>query len=152
VKKAFSLAEMTYEEAMEMSHFGAKVIYPPTLQPAFQKKIPLRIKNTFNRAFPGTLIKSAADAGNYLVKGISSINDISLINFQGSGMVGVSGVSSRLFGVLAANNINLISLHKLHLNTPSALPSIQQMPCWQKGSLRMNSKRRSRPEKSIASP
>ena len=108
VKKAFSLAEMTYEEAMEMSHFGAKVIYPPTLQPAFQKKIPLRIKNTFNRAFPGTLIKSAADAGNYLVKGISSINDISLINFQGSGMVGVAGVSSRLFGVLAANNINLI--------------------------------------------
>ncbi len=108
VKKAFSLAEMTYEEAMEMSHFGAKVIYPPTLQPAFQKKIPLRIKNTFNRAFPGTLIKSAAEAGNYLVKGISSINDISLINFQGSGMVGVAGVSSRLFGVLAANNINLI--------------------------------------------
>lgn len=108
VKKAFSLSEMTYEEAMEMSHFGAKVIYPPTLQPAFQKKIPLRIRNTFNRAFPGTLIKSSADTGNYLVKGISSINDISLINFQGSGMVGVAGVSSRLFGVLAANNINLI--------------------------------------------
>ena len=108
VKKAFSLSEMTYEEAMEMSHFGAKVIYPPTLQPAFQKKIPLRIRNTFNRAFPGTLIKSTADAGNFLVKGISSINDISLINFQGSGMVGVAGVSSRLFGVLAENNINLI--------------------------------------------
>ena len=108
VKKAFSLSEMTYEEAMEMSHFGAKVIYPPTLQPAFQKKIPLRIRNTFNRAVPGTLIKSTADAGNFLVKGISSINDISLINFQGSGMVGVAGVSSRLFGVLAENNINLI--------------------------------------------
>ena len=108
VKKAFSLSEMTYEEAMEMSHFGAKVIYPPTLQPAFQKKIPLRIRNTFNRDFPGTLIKSLADSGNYLVKGISSIRDISLINLQGSGMVGVAGVSSRLFGVLAANNINLI--------------------------------------------
>ncbi len=108
VKKAFSLSEMTYEEAMEMSHFGANVIYPPTLQPAFQKKIPLRIRNTFNRDFPGTLIKSSANSGNYLVKGISSIRDISLINFQGSGMVGVSGVSSRLFGVLANNNINLI--------------------------------------------
>ena len=108
VKKAFSLSEMTYEEAMEMSHFGAKVIYPPTLQPAFQKRIPLRIKNTFNRDFPGTLIKSDANSGNYLVKGISSIRDISLINFQGSGMVGVSGVSSRLFGVLADNTINLI--------------------------------------------
>ncbi|NJN25842.1 MAG: bifunctional aspartate kinase/homoserine dehydrogenase I [Cyclobacteriaceae bacterium] len=108
VKKAFSLSEMTYEEAMEMSHFGAKVIYPPTLQPAFQQKIPLRIRNTFNRDFPGTLIKSEAGNGNYLVKGISSIHDISLINFQGSGMVGVAGVSSRLFGVLARNNINLI--------------------------------------------
>lgn len=108
VKKAFSLSEMTYEEAMEMSHFGAKVIYPPTLQPAFQKQIPLRIRNTFNRDFPGTLIKSIADSGNYLVKGISSIRDISLINLQGSGMVGVAGVSSRLFGVLADNNINLI--------------------------------------------
>lgn len=108
VKKAFSLSEMTYEEAMEMSHFGANVIYPPTLQPAFQKKIPLRIRNTFNRAFKGTLIKSIADSGNYLVKGISSIREISLVNFQGSGMVGVSGVSSRLFGVLANNNVNLI--------------------------------------------
>lgn len=108
VKKAFSLKEMTYEEAMEMSHFGAKVIYPPTLQPAFQKKIPLRIRNTFNRDFAGTVIKSFADSGNYLVKGISSIRDISLINLQGSGMVGVAGVSSRLFGVLANNNINLI--------------------------------------------
>lgn len=108
VKKAFSLSEMTYEEAMEMSHFGANVIYPPTLQPAFQKKIPLRIRNTFNRDFKGTLIKSIADSGNYLVKGISSIREISLVNFQGSGMVGVAGVSSRLFGVLADNSINLI--------------------------------------------
>jgi len=108
VKKAFSLDEMTYEEAMEMSHFGAKVIYPPTLQPAFRKKIPLRIRNTFNRKFKGTLIKSIADSSNYMVKGISSISEISLVNFQGSGMVGVPGVSSRLFGVLANNNVSLI--------------------------------------------
>jgi aspartokinase/homoserine dehydrogenase 1 len=108
VKKAFSLEEMTYEEAMEMSHFGAKVIYPPTLQPAFKQKIPLRIRNTFNPDFKGTIIKSIADSGNYLVKGISSIREVSLINLQGSGMVGVAGVSSRLFGVLAENNINLI--------------------------------------------
>ncbi len=108
VKKAFSLGEMTYEEAMEMSHFGAKVIYPPTLQPAFRKQIPLRVRNTFNRGFTGTLIKSTADSGNYLVKGISSITDISLVNLQGSGMVGVAGVSSRLFGALAQNNINII--------------------------------------------
>lgn len=108
VKKAFSLEEMTYEEAMEMSHFGAKVIYPPTLQPAFQKQIPLRIRNTFNRNFKGTLIKSVAESGNYLVKGISSIREISLVNFQGNGMVGVAGVSSRLFGALAQNSVSLI--------------------------------------------
>lgn len=108
VKSAFSLSEMTYEEAMEMSHFGAKVIYPPTLQPAFQKRIPLRIRNTFNRNFPGTLITNLAESGDYLVKGISSIREISLLNFQGSGMVGIAGVSSRLFGTLASNDINLI--------------------------------------------
>lgn len=108
VKKAFSLEEMTYEEAMEMSHFGAKVIYPPTLQPAFKKQIPLRIRNTFNREFKGTLIKSVADSGNYQVKGISSIREISLVNFQGSGMIGVAGVSSRLFGILAHHDISLI--------------------------------------------
>ena len=108
VKKAFPLKEMTYEEAMEMSHFGAKVIYPPTLQPAFHKRIPLRIRNTFNPKFTGTLIHENAHAGDFVVKGISSIANISLINFQGSGMVGVPGVSSRLFGALASHNINII--------------------------------------------
>ncbi len=108
VKKAFALNEMTYEEAMEMSHFGAKVIYPPTLQPALKKKIPLRIRNTFNPEFTGTLIHENASTGDFTVKGISSINNISLINFQGSGMVGVPGVSSRLFGILAHHQISVI--------------------------------------------
>ncbi len=108
VKKAFPLSEMTYEEAMEMSHFGAKVIYPPTLQPAFHKKIPLRIRNTFNPAFAGTLIHHEAASSDFLVKGISSIAEVALINFQGSGMVGVAGVSSRLFGVLALHHISVI--------------------------------------------
>ncbi len=108
VKKAFPLHEMTFEEAMEMSHFGAKVIYPPTLQPAFHKRIPLRIRNAFNPKFTGTLIHENASKGDYVVKGISSIRDISLINFQGSGMVGMPGVSSRLFGALASHNINII--------------------------------------------
>jgi len=108
VKKAFPLRELTYLEAMEMSHFGAKVIYPPTLQPAFEKKIPLRIRNTFNPDFEGTSIQEKAAKGDYLIKGISSIEQISLINLQGSGMVGVAGVSSRLFTSLASNNISVI--------------------------------------------
>lgn len=108
VKKAFPLMEMTYEEAMEMSHFGAKVIYPPTLQPVLKARIPLRILNTFNRDFPGTLVHERVSDSPYPVKGISSISEVSLINFQGSGMVGVAGVSSRLFGVLARNHISMI--------------------------------------------
>ncbi len=110
VKKAFSLKELTYVEAMEMSHFGAKVIYPPTLQPAFEKRIPLRIRNTFNPDFPGTTIREVAEKGDYLIKGISSIEGISLINLQGSGMVGVAGVSSRLFTALAENEISVIMI------------------------------------------
>ncbi len=109
VKNAFSLSAITYSEAMEMSHFGAKVIYPPTLQPVFTKKIPIRIKNTFNPTFVGTLISDKSGPENQMrVKGISSINDVSLVTVQGSGMVGVSGVSARLFGCLAQANINII--------------------------------------------
>jgi len=108
VKNAFSLPSISYVEAMEMSYFGAKVIYPPTLQPAFGKKIPIRIKNTFNPNFPGTLIKERGNDAELAVKGISSIERIALINVAGSGMVGVPGVSSRLFGALAGERINII--------------------------------------------
>jgi bifunctional aspartokinase / homoserine dehydrogenase 1 len=109
VKRAFTLEGISYQEAMEMSHFGAKVIYPPTLQPAFRKKIPIWIKNTFNASHPGTLISEKTKNNNdFLIKGISSIENIALINLQGSGMVGVPGVSARLFSTLAKENINVI--------------------------------------------
>ena len=108
VLDAFSQISLSYVEAMELSHFGAKVIYPPTLQPAFTKKIPLRIKNTFNPSFNGTIISEETENKEFLIKGISSIENISLINLTGSGMVGVPGVSSRLFGTLAKNEINII--------------------------------------------
>jgi bifunctional aspartokinase / homoserine dehydrogenase 1 len=108
VRNAFPQPSLSYIEAMEMSHFGAKVIYPPTLQPAFSKKIPLRIKNTFNTAFEGTVISESSRNKDYLIKGISSIENISLINLTGSGMVGVPGVSSRLFSKLASKGINII--------------------------------------------
>ncbi|MBB3701014.1 bifunctional aspartate kinase/homoserine dehydrogenase I [Flammeovirga yaeyamensis] len=108
VPTAFSLQQLSYEEAMEMSHFGAKVIYPPTLQPAIKKNIPLRIRNTFNPSFPGTLVTSTSGQEDWPVKGISSIKDISLITLSGSGLIGVPGVSSRLFGALARGGVSMI--------------------------------------------
>ncbi|WP_028981403.1 bifunctional aspartate kinase/homoserine dehydrogenase I [Sporocytophaga myxococcoides] len=108
VKGAFTLPAISYVEAMEMSHFGAKVIYPPTLQPAFNKKIAIWIKNTFNPEFEGTYISAKTKANDFLIKGISSIREIALISLQGSGMMGVPGVSARLFGSLAKKKINVI--------------------------------------------
>lgn len=108
VRKAFSVPAMTYEEAMELSHFGAKVIHPPTIQPALDKRIPLLIKNSFHPAHAGTKISSRSDKNGYLVKGISSIDDIALLTLQGSGMVGVAGISARLFTALSAKQVNVI--------------------------------------------
>ncbi|SDE13415.1 aspartate kinase [Mucilaginibacter pineti] len=108
VKKAFSLNELTYTEAMELSYFGAKVIYPPTMIPAFLKKIPIVIKNTFEPEFEGTVIRHDCKASTLPIKGISSINNISILNLEGSGMVGKSGFSGRLFSLLAREQINII--------------------------------------------
>lgn len=108
VKKAFTIPSMTYYEAMEMSHFGAKVIYPPTLQPALTKSIPLYIKNTFNPTFEGTLVSAVSDPNSNAVKGISSIGDVALLTLQGSGLFGVPGIAGRLFTCLAQAKINII--------------------------------------------
>ncbi|MFN8166957.1 MAG: bifunctional aspartate kinase/homoserine dehydrogenase I [Bacteroidia bacterium] len=110
VKKAFSIATMTYVEAMEMSHFGAKVIHPPTIQPALDKKIPLLIKNTFKPEHPGTFISTKTSDPAFLIKGISSIDKITLLTLQGSGMVGVAGISARLFNSLSLAKVNVIMI------------------------------------------
>ena len=108
VKKAFSLPELSYTEAMELSYFGAKVIYPPTMIPAFLKKIPIIIKNTFNPDFAGTAIRYHCAKSNLPIKGISSINNISIINLEGSGMVGKAGFAGRLFHLLSREQINMV--------------------------------------------
>ena len=108
VPTAFTIPEMTYEEAMEMSHFGAKVIFPPTMRPAMQADIPIIIKNTFNPDHPGTRISSAKNGSTYTVRGLTSITNIALITIKGSGMVGVTGVASRIFSALAAKEINVV--------------------------------------------
>jgi aspartokinase/homoserine dehydrogenase 1 len=108
VNKAFSLPELSYTEAMELSYFGAKVIYPPTMIPAFLKRIPIVIKNTFNIDFPGTYIKHGTSPSNLPIKGISSIDEISILNLSGSGMVGKAGFSGRLFSLLSREQINVV--------------------------------------------
>lgn len=108
VNKAFSLPELSYTEAMELSYFGAKVIYPPTMIPAFLKRIPIVIKNTFNIDFPGTYIKHGVSPSNLPIKGISSIDEISILNLSGSGMVGKAGFSGRLFSLLSREQINVV--------------------------------------------
>ncbi|WP_430811131.1 MULTISPECIES: bifunctional aspartate kinase/homoserine dehydrogenase I [unclassified Carboxylicivirga] len=107
IKRAYCIDHLSYAEAMELSHFGAKVIYPPTILPALQKKIPIRVKNTFQPASPGTLIDEHRDAQK-TVKGLSSIREVALLTLQGSGMIGVTGISMRLFSALAAADINII--------------------------------------------
>ncbi|MBL7873680.1 MAG: bifunctional aspartate kinase/homoserine dehydrogenase I [Cyclobacteriaceae bacterium] len=108
VKKSFTVTEMTYNEAMELSHFGAKVIFPATMQPAMINQIPICIKNTFNPTFAGTVISEKSTGKNLIIKGISSMDKISLLSIQGSGLVGVVGVSMRLFGTLAKESISVI--------------------------------------------
>jgi aspartokinase/homoserine dehydrogenase 1 len=108
VPKAFPIPEITFEEAMELCHFGAKVIYPPTMQPAIDAHIPLIIKNTLKPNSLGTRIVENAATLPYPITGISSISNIALIRLEGSGMVGVAGTAARLFKALAAARINII--------------------------------------------
>jgi len=109
ISKAYTIPMLTYSEAMELSHFGAKVIYPPTILPVYQNSIPIHIKNTLNPGGEGTLIcQSEANKKDHPIKGISSISGISLFTIQGLGMVGVTGISMRLFGALAKEEINVI--------------------------------------------
>ncbi|TDE06851.1 bifunctional aspartate kinase/homoserine dehydrogenase I [Flavobacterium sandaracinum] len=108
VKQAQPIAYISYQEAMELSHFGAKVLYPPTIQPVLRKNIPILIKNTFEPAADGTYISNQFFAQSNPVKGITHIDAITLITLEGSGMIGVSGSSKRLFEVLSNKNINVI--------------------------------------------
>jgi len=109
VKHAKPIAKLSYLEAIELSHFGAKVLYPPTVQPVLRKNIPLLIKNTLAPEDAGTLITKVVENGSeFPIKGISNINNVSLLTLQGNGMVGIPGFSKRLFETLAHSKINVI--------------------------------------------
>lgn len=108
VPQAHPIRNISYKEALELSHFGAKVVYPPTIQPVVKQGIPIYVKNTFEPSDPGTLIERNPPEGNNKIKGISSSNKIALLSMEGSGMVGIPGYSSRLFDTLTKNNVNII--------------------------------------------
>ncbi|MDA1176897.1 MAG: aspartate kinase, partial [Bacteroidetes bacterium] len=109
VKQAKPIKKLSYKEAIELSHFGAKVLYPPTVLPVLSKNIPIRIKNTLDPDQEGTLIsKDVTNGNNNPIKGISNINGISLLTLQGHGMVGIPGFSKRLFETLAREKINVV--------------------------------------------
>lgn len=108
VQNAKPIQCISYQEAMELSHFGAKIIYPPTIQPVMSKHIPVWIKNTFAPEEHGTLIENESAVTDSFIRGISSINAISLLSLEGSGMIGIPGFSKRLFEALASESVNVI--------------------------------------------
>lgn len=110
IKNAAVLPELSYREAAEMSYFGAKVIHPKTMVPAIDKNIPIRIKNTFNPAAPGTLISTKTQSTASVVKTVTSIDHLSIISVEGNGMVGVPGISARIFSALARMRVNVMMI------------------------------------------
>ena len=108
VRQAKSIVQLSYEEAMELSHFGAKVLYPPTIWPVLEKGCPIRIKNTFAPKHPGTLIQAAENPDAKTVRGISHIQGISLLTLEGPDMVGIPGVSRRFFEALGTAEVNVV--------------------------------------------
>ncbi len=108
VPHAKAIPKISYHEAMELSHFGAKIIYPPTILPVMQAHIPIWIKNTFEPEHPGTLIENASPKDNHFIRGISSIKDICLLSLEGAGMVAIPGFTKRLFDALAKKQISII--------------------------------------------
>ena len=106
VKQAFPIPSISYQEAMELSHFGAKVLYPPTIQPVLEKEIPICIKNTFDPTADGTIISKISNNTNP-IKGISHIENMCIATLEGSGMIGIPGFSNRLFEALYKHKINV---------------------------------------------
>ncbi|TDQ31040.1 bifunctional aspartate kinase/homoserine dehydrogenase I [Zeaxanthinibacter enoshimensis] len=110
VKQAKAIEHISYEEAMELSHFGAKVLYPPTIQPVLSKNIPIRIKNTFQPDSPGTLVTRSENGKGKTVRGISNIGGIALVSLEGPGMIGIPGISKRFFEVLSLAEISVVMI------------------------------------------
>lgn len=108
VPEAAVISELSYNEAMELAYFGAKVIHPQTMAPAVMHSIPIFIRNTFHPDLAGSRIGPASDANRDQIKGITSVDDVALVNLEGTGMIGVPGTADRLFGALRSSGISVI--------------------------------------------
>lgn len=108
VPSAFVIEELSWKEALELAYFGTKALHPMTIAPVFDQKIPVRIKNSFNPQAKGTLVSESSRQSPYLVKGLGCIDNIALVNIEGAGMIGVSGVAARVFGILHQANISVV--------------------------------------------
>jgi aspartokinase/homoserine dehydrogenase 1 len=108
VPEAFPLSEISFDEAMELAHFGAKVLHPKTIAPARERGIPVRVCNSFRPEQPGTLIRAHAAPPPHAVRGISFLEGLALLDVAGPGMKGVPGVAARVFGAIAAKDISVV--------------------------------------------
>jgi aspartokinase/homoserine dehydrogenase 1 len=108
VRSAFAIESLSYNEALELAYFGAKVLHPMTIAPMRECEIPIYIKNSFNPDAKGTYISVSPVKSPYLIKGLTCIDDISLINIEGTGMIGVSGIAARVFQILHQEGISVI--------------------------------------------
>jgi aspartokinase/homoserine dehydrogenase 1 len=137
VRSAFVIESLSYKEALELAYFGAKVLHPQTIAPAVEANIPIYVKNSFNPAAPGTYISATPTPSAHLIKGLTSIDEISLINIEGTGMAGVSGIAARVFEILHQAGVSMIlisqasSEHSICLavantNTDRALQALNQ--------------------------
>ncbi|MBA2245089.1 MAG: bifunctional aspartate kinase/homoserine dehydrogenase I [Gemmatimonadetes bacterium] len=109
VPDAALLEELSYQEAMELAYFGAKVIHPSTMAPAVEHSIPIYIRNTFNPEHPGTRIHLRG-ASDFAVKGFATIEGVALVNVEGTGMIGVPGTAHRLFGALREIGVSVVMI------------------------------------------
>jgi aspartokinase/homoserine dehydrogenase 1 len=109
VPQSHPIAELSYSEAMELAYFGAKVLHPVTMTPAMRNGIPIAIRNTFNPSHEGTRIQGNSST-DMPVKGFASIDDMALINLEGTAMLGVPGTSERLFGTLREAGVSVVMI------------------------------------------
>lgn len=108
VPHARSIAELTYREVSELAYYGARVLHPKTMRPCIESGIPLRIKNTFNPAHPGTVIVEDDAGEGGLLKAVTAIDGVSMITVEGKGMIGVPGIAARTFGSVAARDVSVL--------------------------------------------
>lgn len=108
VKSAFCIEHLSYKEALELAYFGASVLHPMTIAPVQHADIPLYIKDSYNPTAPGTLITNESRSSKHIIKGLTYVDDIALINIEGAGMAGVSGIAARIFHIMQGCNVSVI--------------------------------------------